>query len=100
MSPFLTPREARPSLDTVFEALADPTRRAIIERLNHGEATVSELAGPFDISLPAVSRHLHVLEEAGLIARRKDGRRHFSRLIEYPLRDAAAWIVEYGAFWE
>jgi DNA-binding transcriptional ArsR family regulator len=100
MSPALVPREARPSLDSVFAALADPTRRAIIQRLNKGEASVNELAAPFEISLAAVSRHLHVLEEAGLVARRKQGRHHLARLVEDPLRDAVAWIVEYGAFWD
>jgi DNA-binding transcriptional ArsR family regulator len=100
MSPSLVLREARPSLDSVFAALADPTRRAIIERLNEGEASVNELAAPFEISVAAVSRHLHVLEEAGLVARRKDGRHHPARLVEDPLRDAVAWIVEYGAFWD
>ena len=100
MSPALTPRTARPTLDAVFAALADPTRRAMIERLNEGEATVNELAEPFDISVPAVSRHLHVLEEAGLVARRKEGRRHFARLVQEPLRGAVGWMIHYGAFWE
>jgi DNA-binding transcriptional ArsR family regulator len=100
MSPALTPREARPTLDTVFAALADPTRRSMIERLKDGEATVNELADPFDISVPAVSRHLHVLEEAGLVARRKEGRKHFARLVQDPLRGAVAWMIQYGAFWE
>jgi DNA-binding transcriptional ArsR family regulator len=90
----------RPPLDAVFGALADPTRRAIVERLAEGEATVTELARPFDVSLPAVSRHLRVLEAAGLLARRKDGRLYHCRLVEDPLRDAIAWIVHYGAFWE
>jgi DNA-binding transcriptional ArsR family regulator len=84
----------------VFGALADPIRRAIVERLIEGEATVSELAEPFDVSLPAISRHLRVLDEAGVIARRKDGRLHHCRLVEEPFRDAIAWIVHYGAFWE
>jgi DNA-binding transcriptional ArsR family regulator len=100
VSPSLVPREARPSLDSVFAALADPTRRAVIERLNEGEASVNELAAPFEISIAAVSRHLHVLEEAGLVARRKEGRRHLARLVDDPLRNAVAWIVEYGAFWD
>ena len=84
----------------MFGALADPTRRAIVERLGDGEATVSELASPFDISLPAVSRHLRVLEEAGLLATRKEGRERHCRLADEPLRDAIAWIARYGAFWE
>jgi len=99
MTPSVVPSEA-PSLDAVFGALADPTRRAIIQRLSEGEATVSELAAPFDLSLPAISRHLFVLEHAGLLSRRKEGRHRPRRLIEEPLRDAIAWIVHYGAFWE
>jgi DNA-binding transcriptional ArsR family regulator len=94
------PRKRGAPLDAVFSALADPIRRAIVERLIEGEATVTELAEPFDVSLPAISRHLRVLGEAGLIARRKDGRVHHCRLAEDPLRDAIAWIVHYGAFWE
>jgi DNA-binding transcriptional ArsR family regulator len=90
----------RGSLDAVFGALADPTRRAIVQHLVDGEATVGELADPFDLSLPAVSRHLRVLEDAGLLARRKDGRRYHCRLVEDSLRDAIAWIIYYGAFWE
>src|SRR5919108_1652829 len=100
MSPSLVPRKPRPSLDTVFAALADPTRRAIIEHLNEGEASVNELAAPFEISVAAVSRHVHVLEEAGLVVRRKEGRHHLARLVEDPLRNAVAWIVECGAFWD
>lgn len=84
----------------MFSALADPTRRAIVERLIEGEATVSELAEPFDVSLPAISRHLRVLSEAGLITRRKHGRVHHCRLVEDPLGDAIDWIVHYGGFWE
>jgi DNA-binding transcriptional ArsR family regulator len=90
----------RARLDAVFSALADPTRRTILERLSEGEATVSELAEPFDVSLPAISRHLRVLAEAGLITRRKDGKLRHCRLVEDPLRDAIGWIVHYGAFWE
>ena len=93
-------KRRRGRLDAVFGALADPTRRAIVERLVEGEATVTELAEPFDISLPAISRHLRVLAEAGLIGRRKDGRLHHCHLVEDPLRDAIGWIVHYGAFWE
>jgi DNA-binding transcriptional ArsR family regulator len=84
----------------VFGALADPTRRAIVQRLTEGEATVTELAEPFDVSLPAISRHLRVLENANLLARQKDGRHYRCRLVEDPLKDAMAWIVHYGAFWE
>jgi DNA-binding transcriptional ArsR family regulator len=91
---------SRRPLDAVFGALADPTRRAILERLTEGEATVSQLARPFDMSLPAVSRHLRVLEQAGLLARRRDGRLQHCRLVEDPLMEAVGWIVHYGAFWE
>jgi DNA-binding transcriptional ArsR family regulator len=87
-------------LDATFGALADPTRRAIVERLSRGEATVGELAEPFDMSLPAVSKHLSVLERAGLVVRMKDGRMRHCRLIEEPMRDAFEWIGSYGSFWE
>ncbi len=93
-------RAAVDSLDAVFGALADPTRRAIVERLTGGEASVGELAEPFDMSLPAISKHLTVLEDAGLLARRKDGRVRHCRLIETPMRDALEWIATYGSFWE
>src|SRR5205085_9710171 len=89
-----------PSLDATFAALADPTRRAIVERLTRGEASVGELAEPFDISLPAISKHLTVLEDAGLLARTKDGRMRQCRLREEPLRDAMRWLASYGSFWE
>src|SRR5215210_3237480 len=95
-----SPRRARGRLDAVFSALADPTRRAIVERLVEGEATVSQLAKPFDVSLPAISRHLRVLGEAELIARRKYGRVHYCSLVEDPLKDAIAWMIHYGTFWE
>lgn len=88
------------SLDATFAALADPTRRAIVERLSAGEASVSELAAPFEMSLPAVSRHLKVLESAGLLAREKRGRVHHVRLQDEPLRDAVEWIARWGHFWE
>jgi DNA-binding transcriptional ArsR family regulator len=89
-----------PSLNTTFAALADPTRRAILARLAHGEASVGELAEPFSMSLPAVSKHLRVLERAGLLAREKEGRVHRCYLRAKPLKDAAAWIVRYQRFWE
>jgi DNA-binding transcriptional ArsR family regulator len=88
------------SLDAVFAALAHPVRRAIFERLTEHEATVSELAAPFQMSLPAVSRHLRVLDEAGLIVREKRGRDHHCRPVHDPLLEAIGWIVDYGAFWE
>jgi DNA-binding transcriptional ArsR family regulator len=87
-------------LDATFAALADPTRRAIVERLSRGEASVSELAEPFDMSLPAVSKHLSVLEDAGLIARRRDGRVRHCELREEPMRAAIQWIAAYGRFWD
>jgi DNA-binding transcriptional ArsR family regulator len=88
-----------PSLDQTFSALADPTRRAILARLASGEATVNELAAPFAISLPAVSRHLKVLERAALIARQRDGQFWRVSLAPEPLRDAAGWLEWYRRFW-
>ena len=87
-------------LDATFAALADPIRRAILARLAHGELSVSELAAPFDVSLPAVSKHLRVLERAGLLAGVRDGRVYRCRLAAGPLRDAVEWIGGYRAFWE
>jgi DNA-binding transcriptional ArsR family regulator len=87
-------------LDPVFAALADPTRRAILVRLLHGEATVTEVAEPFQTSLPAISRHIRKLEEAGLITRRKDGRTHHLGLAASPLKNAAQWLEQYQRFWE
>ena len=89
-----------PDLDAVFTALADPTRRAILARLREGEAGVMELAEPFDISQPAVSRHLKVLERAGLISRSRDGQRRPCRLEAEPLGEAVAWLESYREFWE
>lgn len=87
-------------LTTVFMALADPTRRAILERLARGEASGTELARPFSISVPAISKHLRVLKNADLILHRKDGRTHMFRLAASPLRDAANWLEHYRQFWE
>ena len=87
-------------LDTTFAALADPTRRAIIERLSHGEATVNELAEPFPISVQAVSRHLKVLEQAGLITRGRTAQLRPSRLAGAPLKDAVDWLEQYRRFWQ
>lgn len=87
-------------LSTTFAALADPTRRAILARLASGETTVGELAEPFDMSLPAVSKHLKVLERAGLIARGREAQWRPCRLQAEPLRDAARWIEEYRRHWE
>jgi DNA-binding transcriptional ArsR family regulator len=87
-------------LNTIFLALADPTRRAILERLAHGEASGTELARPFSISVPAISKHLRVLERADLILHRKDGRVHRFRLAARPLKEAATWLEHYRQFWE
>ena len=87
-------------LDLTFHALADPTRRAILARLAQGEATVNELAEPFDISLPAISRHLKVLERAGLISRGKDAQFRPCRLEPDGLREVHAWIDTYREHWE
>jgi DNA-binding transcriptional ArsR family regulator len=87
-------------LSQVFSALADPTRRAILARLSKGEASVNELAEPFDITLPAVSKHLKVLEKAGLIERTRDAQYRPCRLQAAPLRDAADWIDHYRQYWE
>src|ERR671932_1225345 len=87
-------------LDATFAALADPTRRAILARLAAGEASVTELAAPFRMSLPAVSKHLKVLERAGLISRGRERQWRPARLAAEPLRDAAEWIDRYRQFWE
>ena len=87
-------------LSTTLAALADPTRRAILARLATGEATVNQLAEPFDISLPAVSRHLKVLQKAGLIAQGREAQWRPCRLDAGPLKDVAAWVEEYRRFWE
>jgi DNA-binding transcriptional ArsR family regulator len=87
-------------LSTTFAALADPTRRAILARLTTGEATVTELAEPFAMSLPAVSKHLKVLERAGLIARGREAQWRPCRLDPAPLRDANEWLETYRQFWE
>ncbi len=87
-------------LSTTFAALADPTRRAILDRLSEGEATVSELADPFPMSTQAVSKHLGVLERAGLIERGRAAQLRPSRLSGGPLRDAADWLDGYRRFWE
>jgi len=87
-------------LDTTFAALADPTRRAILARLARGDAVVGDLARPFEISLPAISRHLRVLERARLIERRVNAQWRVCRLRPQPLRTAANWIEEYRRFWE
>ena len=88
------------ALSSTFSALADPTRRAILARLVSGEATVTELAEPFDMSLPAVSKHLKVLERAGLIARGREAQWRPCRLEAGRLRDVADWVEHYRRFWE
>ncbi len=87
-------------LDDVFGALADPTRRRILETLSRGDQCVTALARPHRMSLPAISKHLRVLEHAGLICRRRDGRVHHLKLHAKPMREAAQWINEYRKFWE
>jgi DNA-binding transcriptional ArsR family regulator len=88
------------TLDTTFAALADPTRRAILARLASGEASVNELAEPFDMTLPGVSKHLKVLERAGLISRGRVAQSRPCRLEAAPLREAADWVEGYRRFWE
>src|SRR5919107_436038 len=87
-------------LNATFAALADPTRRAILARLAAGEASVTELAEPFEMSLPAVSKHLKVLERAGLVARGRERQWRPARLEAGPLKDVAEWAEEYRRFWE
>ncbi|MBI3759908.1 MAG: winged helix-turn-helix transcriptional regulator [Deltaproteobacteria bacterium] len=93
-------KESPERLNATFAALADPTRRAILARLATGETSVTELAEPFEMSLPAISKHLKVLERAGLIARGRDAQWRPCRLEPGPLRDAAEWIEHYRQFWE
>jgi len=87
-------------LDATFAALADPTRRAILARLATGEASVNELAEPFAMSQPAISKHLKVLEKAGLISQAREAQRRPRRLEAAPLADASAWLENYRKFWE
>lgn len=87
-------------LDSTFAALADPTRRAILARLSSGEASVMELAEPFAMSQPAISKHLKVLEQAGLISRGRDAQRRPCRLQAKPLAQATGWLEKYRQFWE
>ena len=87
-------------LSAVFGALADSTRRAILTRLTAGDATVAELAAPFRVSQPAISRHLKVLERAGLISRRRRATARLSHLEAQPLREATAWLARYRSYWD
>src|SRR5213593_928399 len=91
---------ANDHLSVTFAALADPTRRAILSRLASGEASVTELASPFDMSMPAISKHLKVLERAGLIARSRDAQWRPCRLAAGPLREVSDWVDHYRKFWE
>lgn len=88
------------ALDLTFGALADPTRRALLARLAAGEATVGELAEPFDVSRPAISKHLNVLERAGLVQRTPDGRMTRCSLDARPMQEAADWVDRYRRYWE
>ena len=88
------------SLSNTFAALADPTRRAILARLSSGEASVTQLAEPFQMSMPAISKHLKVLERAGLVARGREAQWRPCRLEARPLKDASDWIQNYRQFWE
>ena len=90
----------RPSLDSTFAALADPTRRAILAALSRGQASVTELAKPHRMSLPAVMKHLRVLEHAGLVSQEKTGRVRRCRLAAESLRPAADWLARYQVFWQ
>ena len=89
-----------PNLDVVFSALADPTRRAILLQLSKGEATVQDIARPFEISQPAISRHLKVLESAGLVSRSTKRQTRPARLNAAPMKDAVDWLTEFRAHWE
>jgi len=93
-------RPSSAALDATFGALSDPTRRAIVDRLSRGRASVSELARPFDMSLVAVSKHIRVLEDAGLLSVRKEGRVRWCALQAGPLRDTTSWFDHYRKFWE
>lgn len=87
------------NLDAAFSALADPTRRAIVARLKGRELRVSDVAAPFHMSLPAISRHVRVLEQAGLVTRTRAGREHYLRLRPEPLREVWSWVGHYERFW-
>jgi DNA-binding transcriptional ArsR family regulator len=100
MQPRSLGRADASQLDATFAALADPTRRAILARLATGQASVTELAAPFDMSQPAISKHLKVLERAGLISRGRDAQRRPRRLEAAPLAEANGWLETYRQFWE
>lgn len=90
----------QPQLDLVFSALSHPIRRDILARLSHGEATVTELAEPHRVSAPAITKHLRILEGAGLMSRKKTGREHCCRLVVDRMKEAEDWIEHYRNFWE
>src|SRR5580765_6783723 len=100
MQPLGYVQPASAHLDAMFAALADPTRRAILARLATGEASVNELAEPFAMSQPAISKHLKVLEKAGLISQAREAQRRPRRLEAAPLAEANAWLENYRKFWE
>lgn len=100
MEPFGYVQGVAPGLDATFAALADPTRRAILARLAQGEASVTELAAPFAMTQPAISKHLKVLERAGLVSRGREAQRRPCRLEPRPLEEANAWLAGYRRFWE
>jgi DNA-binding transcriptional ArsR family regulator len=100
MEPYGYARMTPDRLDATFAALADPTRRAILARLASGEASVNELAAPFEMSQPAISKHLKVLERAGLITRGRDAQRRPRRLEAEPLGEATEWLERYREYWE
>lgn len=87
-------------LDMIFSALADPTRRAILDQLIQGEKTVGEVAEPFGYKLPTISRHIRVLEQAGLLTRKRQGRLHYLSLNAVPIRQAVIYLIRYRAFWQ
>ncbi len=99
-SPAQSPSSSTDHLSAIFMALADPTRRAMLQALSQGERTLTELASPFSISVPAVTKHLRILERAGLIVRRRQAQRKPCSLQARPLNEAAAWIDRYRAEWE
>lgn len=100
MQPTGYAQSGQTGLDATFAALADPTRRAILARLSSGEASVKELVEPFAMTQAAVSKHLKVLERAGLISRNRDAQRRPSQLVAGPLEEASAWLEQYRQFWE
>ena len=93
-------KDSLTELDAIFSALADPTRRAMLEQLRQGEKTVGEVAEPFDFALPTISRHIRVLEKAGLLTRKRQGRLHYLTLNAVPIQKASTYLTHYQAFWE